>query len=128
MTDVSESSPVPTPQITAGPTVATGFAGACNTFLHTVAFRATVRISWTLSAGYAGLYQAKIYENGILIVTSTSTFYDRNVDGLVEGSNHTFTSNWTYRVDIVRISDNAVVSSGTTAAWVQDYGNCSNAV
>lgn len=128
MTDVSESSPIVTPQFTAGPTVGTGFAGACNTSTHTVAFRATVRVSWTLSAPYGALYQAKIYENGIFVTNWGATSWDKNVDGLVEGSNRTFTSDWTYRVDIVRISDNAVVASATTAAWVQDYGTCGLAV
>jgi hypothetical protein len=127
LSDVTESSPPVVPHFTAGPTVATLFAGTCNVPLRIVASPATLRVSWTLSSAYGALYQAKVYENGILKNTSTNFNYDKIVSGYVEGDNDTMDADWTYRVDIVRISDSAVVASGSVN-WQKSYGNCSGIV
>lgn len=119
MTDVSESSPVLTPQFTSGPSVQSTNPGSCSpSFVY-----ASLRVSWTLSASYGITYQAKTYENGILVATSALLYHDKSIAQIEDGYDGSV-SNWTYRVDIVRISDGAVVTSQESSPWVQSYGRC----
>jgi hypothetical protein len=125
MTDVSVTAPAPaTPQIASGPGVASTDAGLCS-FAHTVTRSAAIRVSWTLTNPYGVTFEAKVYENEILVAVTTGLFYDKVISGQVENGSLSLMSDWTYRVDIVRISDGAVVDSNYSSAWQQIYGDCS---
>lgn len=121
MTDISESSPVPSPQFNAGVAVVSDYAGRCSPFAP-----ARIRIWWTLNNPYASTFQARIYENGIYIATVTALEYVKIIGGQIEDGLQGSYSNWTYRVDIVRISNGAVVASQESSPWGQYYGVCSD--
>jgi hypothetical protein len=108
------------------PTVATVNPGICSG--GSVLTNATVGISWTVTNGDDALYEIKVYEDGILIATKTGTTtqHTKTVTGFVEdGFFNPFFADWTYRVDMVRISDSVVVDTKTAADWEQWYGTCS---
>jgi len=111
---------------TSTPDVNTLNAGACFGSIPNPA--ASIRVTWTITNPDAALYSAKLYENNILKSTqdtAASMNYDKTVAGFVEGGNgNWWNADWTYRVDVVRKSDSEVVSTGTSAEWTQQYGEC----
>lgn len=115
-----------TPQFTVLPTVTSAFAGFCSGGRGAVtSASAAIQLAWSLSPGYGTSYYARIYENDILVSSNiTASTYTRSMTGLVEsgGGNP---ANLTFRVDIVRRSDSAVVASRSSAQWTQRYaGTC----
>jgi hypothetical protein len=118
----------PAPSLSGG-TVSHLTAGACNG-VGGVSTPAQLQVSWGVANPDAVNYSIKIYENSVFqsTISGSSTTYAKTITGYVEdtsgGRSGTFTSNWTYRVDLVRLSDGVVVSSVTTAAWQQLYGDC----
>jgi hypothetical protein len=108
------------------PTVATLAPGMCSG--GSVLVNASLRVTWTVTNGDAANYEIKVYEDGILKATQggTSTSYTKTVTGFVEdGFYNAFFADWTYRVDMCRISDSEVVDTKTAADWEQWYGTCS---
>ena len=125
---VGQPQPTGTPPTTSTPTVATLTTGACGVG-HTIASAAQIRIAWTVTNPDGVNYDAKLYENGILLSTqavTASMHYDKTIGGAVEGdAGHAWLSDWTYRLDIVRKSTSAVVDSQSSAPWEVQYGDCS---
>jgi hypothetical protein len=90
---------------------------------------ARILVSWNIANFDAALHVMKVYENGILVNTGTVASYAKRIGSYVEyGSIGSFTSDWTYRVDLIRLSDNHVLSSSTSAPWNQLYGSCNGGV
>jgi hypothetical protein len=124
---------VTTPVPSLGPaSVASSGGGSCDPVSGGTVTSATLRVSWTISNPDGVLYSIRIYENGILQETlgGTVTSWDKTLSGSVEagvvGESGVgqWTSNWVYRVDVVRLSDNVVVSTQSTSEWDQMYGVC----
>lgn len=109
-----------------GAVVVSDFMGACyNGALDTPA---SIELQWNVAQANNTLYETQIRENGVLVATvpSTTTSWLKEVTGYVQnGSYHQFTSNWTYKVDMVRKSDGVAVGSTTASTWAQLYGKCS---
>lgn len=105
-----------------------GTGGACSG--GSVSVSATVHIAWTITAPNPSTYKTRIKRSGADrsgLLLNTATSFDDTVQGYIENGliNKVFTSNYTYTVEIVRISDGVVVASAAAQPWVQDYGNCS---
>ena len=84
---VGQPQPTGTPPTTSTPTVSTLTTGACGVG-HTIASAAQIRIAWTVTNPDGVNYDAKLYENGILLSTqavTASMHYDKTIGGAVEG-------------------------------------------
>lgn len=114
--------------VVSGVSVSSINAGACA--LRFVAVEAQIRISWSLTSPDAALYDVLLYENGGLLATlaGTTIQYDKTISGSVEDPSGSYgshwSSNWVYRVDVVRKSDGVVVSSASAPQWTLQYGDC----
>lgn len=124
LSDVTVTTP-PSPQFSVNPSVVSTNSGACNSFSHTMTQSASIRISWVLTLPYSTNFVARVYQNGVLVSGDLTNLYYDKVIGQVEYGSQSSLSDWTYRVDIIRVSDGAVVASAESAAWIQQYGNCS---
>lgn len=115
--------PAVPPSFSAGPSAATQFVGACSG--GSVGFPARVRLSWTAVNFNAALHEYRVYQDGILISTQSSSPYDKQVNGYIEGGFYfPVQFSWLFRVDIVRKSDGIALASGSTT-WTKYYGTCS---
>jgi hypothetical protein len=89
---------------------------------------AEVEVGWGLTNGGNPAYEIHILENGSLVgtVSSSTTFWDKSIVNYIFNSTIVpkFTSNWTYTVQLVRISDGVVVQSQVSSAWLHLYGSC----
>lgn len=87
---------------------------------------AQVRASWTLTNMDTTLYDTKLYENNVLVATTTGVLlWDKTVTGAVEfGNRNPWSASWTYRLDIVRKSDGQIVARKTASEFDQEYGGC----
>lgn len=96
---------------------------------------AKVIVQWSVANPNDPQYAIKVYENGVLFgdgtIPSSHVSYTKTVAGSVEigvpgesGSGQ-WVSNWTYRIDLVRLSDGVAVQSLTSFLWAQGYGVCS---
>ena len=107
------------------PTVATNQAGAC--FAGSPDPSASITVDWTITNPSSD-YRMRLYENDIQVYVADSdgvSSYDKEVTGFVQnGSGGPWNADWTYRVDVERKSDSAVVSTQTSATWTQAYGSC----
>lgn len=112
--------------VTATPTVATTNAGACVG--SSVETPAAIEVSWTITNSDPTNFTAKLYENGILKLssaTAASMHWDKTISGaVVDGPTMPWNANWIYRVDIVENTTGSVVSSKSSAEWTQAYGGC----
>lgn len=121
----SEAEQVPevTPSFSAGPSAATQFVGQCSG--GSVSVPARVNISWTALNFNAALHEYRVYQDGILLGTTSSSPYPKVVNGYIEGGFfHPIEFSWLFRVDIVRKSDGVTLASGSTI-WTKYYGTCS---
>lgn len=121
------SDPVLTPQVS---TIAAASlsSGACSPGHTAPQFPAQVRVSWTLQNMDTSLYDTKLYENGVLVATTSGVLqWDKTITGAVEfGNRNPWVANWTYRLDVVRKTDAQVVASKTSAQFHMEYGGCSD--
>jgi hypothetical protein len=89
---------------------------------------AVVEVGWTVTNGGDPAYEIHVLENGTLVgtLTSSAVFWDKTVTNYIFNSTNVprFTSNWTYTVQLVRISDGVVVQSLVSSAWTHLYGSC----
>ena len=89
-----------------------------------VSTEASVRVGWTASNFDPALHSFYLYKDNILQDTFLASPFDMTVAGLVENDpHHVQTFTWTFRVDIVRASDSAVLASASTTI-TKSYGNC----
>lgn len=119
------TAPVPTPQLS-NLAVARITGGACGGGGPSgISEHAAIRVSWVVTDFDIGLHTMRVYENNILKSSQSESQYDKTVFGSVEyGPFSQWRSDWTYRVDVVRIADGAVLASQQAAAWQQTYGAC----
>lgn len=119
----SQAAPDTTPTITSFG-VATLTAGSCAG--NTVDISASLRATWAATNFNPTLHKYSLYINNILETTTTGTSYDKEVSGLVEGNpRHPVSKHWTYRLDIVRLSDSAVLASSSVSV-TKSYGDCNS--
>ena len=96
---------------------------------------AQIQISWGMTNPDDAQYQLKVYENGVLMSGGTlacsATGLEKTITGAVEagvdgeaGHGSEWTSDWTYRVDLVRLSDGVAVQTQSSSPWRQTYGVC----
>lgn len=115
--------PETTPEFTSGPSAAIQFDGFCSG--GSVSFPSRTNISWTASNFNASLHDYKVYKDGILVSTQSTSPYTHQVDGFItNGFFHPTFKSWTFRVDIVRKSDSAVLATGSVV-WSAYYYLCS---
>lgn len=113
-----------------GVSVATGVTGQCTGSQFSggaLVTPATIVVSWAM-ANASSNYTTNIYENGVFLasVANTTTSYTKTISGAVQnGAASRFNANWVYRIDVVRNADSVVVSTASSAEWVQAYGQCS---
>lgn len=102
-------------------------SGTCTVGHSSPALSAQVRVSWTLANMDTSLYDTKLYENGVLVATTTGVLlWDKTINGSVEfGSRAPWIASWAYRLDVVRKSDGQTVASKTAATFNMEYGGCS---
>lgn len=116
------------PPTTSTPSVTSTSTGACALGVPSPA--ASIRVSWTITNPDATLYEAKLYENSILVSTqntAASMTWDKTITGSVESAQAVsgfWFADWTYRLDVVRKSDSQVMDSKTSTMWGQEYGSC----
>jgi hypothetical protein len=92
-----------------------------------VGTNAKVRASWVINNPSDTAYTAKVYKNGVIsqIVSASASGTDTATAPGVEGDPHNQTTvNWVWRVDVVRNSDSAIISSKSSATFTESYGNC----
>jgi hypothetical protein len=88
---------------------------------------AAISVSWTSDGFDPDVHVYKLYENGVLKATQTSTTWQKTIVGSVEnGPYQEWVSDWTYRVDIANASTGQVYSSLESEPWRQYYGSCRN--
>lgn len=115
------------PSVSGVNVVRQGSGGSC--FAGTLEAAAAIDVNWTVTNPDDVLYEAQLFENDILVATQTTnnTYWLKEVtEHVEEGPYNTWTSNWTYRVDIVRKADGVVVSTASSSPWVQEYGTCTD--
>lgn len=85
---------------------------------------AAISVAWTASGFNPAGHVFKLYENGVLKVSQTTTSYQHVFSGYAEGGEFArFEANLTYRVDLCSL-DGAVISSATAEPWIRSYGRC----
>ncbi len=114
-------------------TVSLSTGGACKSPRGTgVSPSAIVRATFAIANSNYALFTTKVYKDGALRKTLTAagtTTDDFTVTGYVAGeTGHSFTANYVWRVDIIRNSDNVVVSTRTSATYTNEFGDCSGPV
>lgn len=115
--------PPPDPSFSVAPSSASVFGGFCSG--GSVGFPAKLRVSWTAINFNAALHEFRVYQDSILVNTTSSSSWDKDVVGyILDGFFHPVFFSWLFRVDIVRKSDGVVLASGSTT-WSHYYGTCS---
>lgn len=100
-----------------------GCAGGSN-FRH-VFPNASMTLNWSSTNFNSALHEYRIYQDNVLVSTQdTSTSYTKTIYGAEGVGGNQWEANWTFRVDIVRKSDNVVRASITADPFVQFYGDC----
>lgn len=107
--------------------------GQCNVlFDGTIDSQASIRVSWSLTNADADRFDIRVYQDGVLVSGSSAlagdtTFFDITIGGaVVGGRSPVWSSDWVFRIDVIRKDDALVVSNASSAAWVQTYGGCFN--
>jgi hypothetical protein len=118
--------PTAPPPVVSVVVAATSNAGACVLPSGGTLTSARVGISWSLANSDGANYNIKVYKDGVLLTSGGMfTSYDEEITGVVEGGALSpYNASWVYRVDVIRNSDSAVVSTASSATWTKRYGTC----
>ena len=82
--------------------------------------------TWSMANVDDVTYQNKIYENSVYVATKLNSVvtYAVTAPGVQTDSRHVTAVDKTYRIDVIRISDSAVVSSATGNDYIDTFGDC----
>ena len=92
---------------------------------HNPTVSAQVTITWSIANPDTTNYSQNLYRNGVLYLSSASSGVVYNYSGYVEVGGYPYlNTNDTFRVDVVRLADNVVVSTASSAAFMHQYSTC----
>jgi hypothetical protein len=93
---------------------------------------AQIQVTWAINSPDNTNYSITVLENGSVIqsgLACNASTFTKTITNFVETTQllapNEFQSNWTYTVQLVRISDGVVIASSVTSAWIQTYATCS---
>lgn len=104
-------------------TAGTHLAGDCDG--GAVLTDAQFRISWTLSDVRVGDYVLLVYEDGVMKqqYDASQTNHTVIVAGYIEDGAAPFLYDETWKLEVVRLYDDAIVATDTVQ-WTKQYGTC----
>lgn len=122
--------PTTVPSFGTSASVARVTAGACSG--GATSPDAQIQIAWGITNPDTVNYSLTLLENGSVLangIACNASTYNKTITNFVETTEllapNEFQSNWTYTVQLIRLSDGVVIASSVTSAWIQTYATCS---
>jgi hypothetical protein len=101
--------------------------GSCSAHPGVPSPAGTIRTTWSMAnADSTGAYVTNIYKNSVFVVQIANNVVSRteNAPGVQGDPNHNSHVDWTFRIDVVRVSDSQVMNSATGNRYQDDFGDC----